>query len=530
MGGHSRSQSIRLPSVAEMVAHLDRFVHAQSSAKRDLATAVYNHFLGCHYAESADTIHTDLERQHVLLLGPTGSGKTFLIRMLADYLGVPLSASSATSFSEVGYVGDKVESLIANLLVLTNGDVAKAERGIVFIDEIDKIKRGHGTGRDVSGEGVQAALLTLLDGRTITLRTGGESTQIDVSKILFICAGAFVGLAEIVRDRLQQERGGGFGFAAAIDRRDIHPADLSEDDLIERCETSDLESFGMIPELIARFSRVSATRQLGREDLIRILTDVEGSPVAKAKTLFGLHGIELDFEREALEAIADRAQQFRTGARGLKRAVRRALATVDYRLPELSAEGIARITVTRETVVRGAEPRLDRVLRASGPGLEAKAEGLRRTALRSAVGSGGKPGGGFAARATKISDTSQWSMAKLKSHLEAMKRDHLDWPNTTGSARKWWSDFEAQNSKDQGKLQTVVLLAEELASRRASITDFFLAYVYSNTDNILANLHYLDYTRLKKEEERRRRGNHHDTPPAKADDGEGGDLGADDPA
>ncbi len=520
---NSQNQSTRLPTPREMIAHLDRFVLGQERVKRDLATAIYNHYIGASYAETPDAEHRDLERQHILLLGSTGSGKTFIVRTLADYLGVPLCVASATSFSEAGYVGDKVESLILNLVSIANGDVAKAERGIIFIDEIDKIKKGgQGVGRDVSGEGVQAALLTLLDGRTITIRTGGgEPTHIDVSKILFVCAGAFVGLTDIIRERLKTEQGGNLGFASAIARGDGDAAELCEDDLIERCETADIESYGMIPELIGRLATIAATRQLGRENLMRMLTEVEGSPIAKAKTLFALHGIDLEFEHAALDEIAGRALRLRTGARGLKRAVLGALAAVDYRLPELAADGVTRITVTKETVAQGHEPRMQRGARDDARGNETEADRLRQIALlpaacRRAVPDAQGP------LAHGISDTRRWSAARLRDRLETLKRDRLDWPNTTGSARKWWSAFEDE-SKD--RLWVVVRLAEELAIRKATITEFFLSYVYSNTDNIQANLHYLDFTRLKKAEEAKR-AKERKEPPGTAGDPE--NVGGDD--
>ena len=316
----------QLPTPQEMIAHLDRFVHGQERAKRDLSVAVYNHFLGARYSEHPDAQFGDFERQHILLLGPTGCGKTYLVRCLAEYLGVPLSAATATAFSEVGYVGDHVDSLISNLLMLTNGDVPQAQRGIVFLDEIDKIKRSSGSSRDVSGEGVQSALLTLLDGRETTLKWADKPVVIDVSKILFICTGAFVGLDQVIDRRIQQSSG--LGFASLLKPR----PPSKQDDPLAAVETGDLVEFGMIPEFIGRFSTVTALHQLSRQDLISILTNAEGSTISKQQIFCRLHGIDLLFEPSALEAIADQALALGTGARGLRRSVLRTLDPIDYRL------------------------------------------------------------------------------------------------------------------------------------------------------------------------------------------------------
>ena len=502
MAHGSAELPMMLPTPREIIAHLDKYVHGQTRAKKHLATAVYNHYIGTSYAESPEAKYGDLERQHILLLGSTGSGKTHIVRTLADFLGVPVSTSSATSFAEVGYAGDHVESLISNLLLLTNGDVAKAQRGIVFLDEVDKIKRGETMTRDVSGEGVQAGLLQLLDGRMTTIRSGGSATQIDVSKILFICAGAFVGLADTIRDRLRLRGGGGIGFARATLGEQEETESLSEDELIERCETSDLVNFGLIPEFIGRFAEVTSTRSLSRQDLLDIMTRVEGSPIAKQKMFFALHGIELEFNDEAMDELAIRAEALRTGARGLRRVVLRALDPVDHRVPDLAAEGVRRIVITRATVRDGADPIMERSASdAAKTGSTTPADVLRLSALvpaaiRGRFSNDGKP------LPAGVSDSANWSDQQVAKRIVEMKNVG-GWSETTGSARQWWSAFEAEN-KDRSRL--VLRLLEELAIRNATITEFFLSYVYSNTDNIQANLHYLDYTRLKKEEERKKAG------------------------
>ncbi len=505
-----------LPTPTEMIRHFDRFVLGQDRSKRQLAVAVYKHYLGSRCGELPEAPAIDFERQHVLLLGPTGSGKTLLIRTLADMLGVPVVLAAATSFVETGYVGDHVESLLAGLLRAAGGDVERAHRGIVFIDEIDKIKRERGSCRDISGEGVQSSLLTLLDGGGgMARRDGPRSAAIDPSKVLFVCAGAFVGLEEIARERLceQSPSGFGFGFAsggrAAADRgkqdpRTIAPSEMSPQDLLDRIETADLVKFGMIPEFIGRFSTISALRPLGREDLMRILTDVEGSLYPRQRALYALHGIDLDFRPEALAAIADEAARLGTGARGLRRALFRAMDSVDFRLPELAAEGVTRITFTVESVRDGAEPNMQRDKDRGGePGRVTQAKTLRAGALRPAAKRNRPPrdaGVGVGAGA-EITDTTGMTIAQVRERLDTV-REQLAWADTTGSARKWWLAFEEENKH---RLALVLRLAEELLMRSATVTEFFLAYVYSNTQNIQANLHYLDYQRLKKRDEERRK-------------------------
>jgi ATP-dependent Clp protease ATP-binding subunit ClpX len=490
----------RLPTPAEIIAHLERFVCGQQRAKRDLSVAVYNHYLGARYAETPEAQFRDLDRQHILLLGPTGCGKTYLIRTLAKFLGVPVASASATSFAETGYVGDHVTSLLQQLLSLTNRDVARAQRGIVFIDEIDKIKRGRQTQRDVSGEGVQAGLLTLLDGEETSIEYDNSRVQIDVSKILFICSGAFAELPEIIRARLKAAGPSGFGFAVAA--QDQSPDDMSENELMAISETRDLEAFGMIPELIGRFNTITALESLGREDLVRILTSVEGSSVAKRRLFWALHGIDLVFDEEALEQIAAEATRLKTGARGLKRMVDSALDQVDYRLPDLAASGVTKVVVTRETVTHGAEPEIiSEAPQTDGEGKaeSTAAERLRESALLPAAIRGAVPQRS-APLPAGISDTSGWTDQQVRDRLEEVKHGHIDWDHATSSARMWWQAFEQEN---KGRLKLVLRLAEELMIRRATITDFFFAYVHSKTDNILANLHYLDYIKLKREAENR---------------------------
>ncbi len=486
------------PTPAEMIRHLDRFVRGQARAKRDLAVAVYHHYLS---QAHRDREGSDFGWHHLLLIGPTGVGKTHLVKTLADFLGVPVGFSSATSLVEVGYKGNSVETVVRELLDRADGDPRKAERGIIFIDEIDKIRRGETGGRDISGEGVQNALLTLLDGR---MSSGEDSTrhpEVDTSRLLFVCGGAFVGLDGIVKKRRGTSRGT-IGFHARPDERVEAMPDRPVYEALCQAQTADLVEFGMIPEFVGRFATVSVLHELSRTDLRSIIGgETERSPLALRQKMAALHGIDLVLTDGALDAIAAEAVALGTGARGLQRLIGRTLDTVDHRWPELADQGVRRVVVGEDCVLRGAEPLPEKKGRA-----KKRVDGvLREVAL---TGSAQQPVSEREIRADSmrhrgISDTRGWSQDKILRTLEEIKEQNLGWKKTTGSAQKWWEAFESEN---RHRPALILTLAEELKWRAATITEFFLAYVYSNTDNIQANLHYLDYTRLKKEEERNKKG------------------------
>ena len=513
-----------LPTPKEMIAELDRYVIGQDRAKRDLAVAIYNHYISIAYTSLHDAKHQDFGPQHILLLGPTGSGKTFLVRCIAKMLNVPISFASATALAEVGYKGDSVDVLVRNLVAAAEGDIYKAERGIIYLDEFDKIRRAHGDiARDVSGEGVQNALLTLLDGRRTTLSETFQSSRvtIDVSKILFICTGAFSDLPRIVRRRAEKANGFGFGKSSQSNPTDSVETD---DDAYAEAIPEDLIQYGFIPEIIGRFSTISATKSLTTDMLKRILVSGRDSIFDKQRTLFALHGIELEIQDAALVAIAKKSRKLGAGARGLVRLLFRALDDVDWRLPDLHADGVVKVIITPETVNRTGEAIL--IYRDDLPGDgPADEQGGPPSAPHDAGPSRGGPSepayppidelrsrallplkiSSSALRKGQtsegITDTRGWSNEQMASRLKAV-RSQLGWDSTTGSARKWWQAFEDQNS---ASLTHVLRLAEELLARNSTITEFFLAYVYSNTDNIPANLHYLDYSRAKKADEKRKR-------------------------
>lgn len=479
-----------LPTPTEMIAHLDRYVLGQQGAKRDIAVAVYNHY----FSQGWRDMHgTDLGRHHILLLGPTGVGKTHLVRTLADFLGVPVGFSSAAGLVEAGYKGNSVETLVEALLDRAGGDARRAEKGIIFIDEIDKIRRGETGGRDVSGEGVQNALLTLLDGRRAEGQEGNRHPPVDTGRLLFICTGAFVGLPEIVEKRLgRHQRRIGFSpkglEEVPPDARPIYTA-------LCQAETQDLVAFGMIPEFIGRFATLTALHELGVKDLRAILDGggIEDSALARQRRMAALHGIELVIEPAALDAIAEDAAALGTGARGLHRLIGRAVDAVDYRWPELAGEGVTRVVVTRASVEDGAPPLLEK---SAVPFHPRQDEMIRRDCLKGLPPKPreSRPAATVDCTTTGLSDTTAWSREEILTVYEKLKNECLGWDQTTGNARKWWETFEKETA---ARPSVLLRLTEELRNRKATIADLFNAFIHSNTDNIQANLHYLDYLKCK---------------------------------
>jgi len=325
--------------------HLDQYVIGQDRAKQVLSVAVVNHYKRI----TNPNPDIEIEKCNILMLGPTGSGKTLLAKTVARYLDVPFVIADATSLTEAGYVGDDVESLISRLFAAAGGDIAKTQRGIVFIDEIDKISRRSESAsitRDVSGEGVQQALLKLVEGTKCRVTpTGnrkhpsGDMIEIDTTNILFIAGGAFVGLDNVVKNRVQ---GTSIGFGAKIKNNAItHLDQVTPEDLIK---------FGMIPEFVGRFPSWVALNELSKEDLIRILLDVKHSYIAQYSWLFEQDKVELEFSPEALEMIADRTILNKTGARGLHSELERVLLPHMFYLASYRKQGINRVYIDTDQV------------------------------------------------------------------------------------------------------------------------------------------------------------------------------------
>jgi ATP-dependent Clp protease ATP-binding subunit ClpX len=352
---NEQSSEVEILTPKELKAILDDYVIGQEQAKKVLSVAVYNHYKRIFKGEK-DSDTTELSKSNVLLIGPTGSGKTLLAQTIAKYLDVPLAIADATSLTEAGYVGDDVENVVTRLIQAANGDIQKAQKGIIFIDEIDKIARmseNRSITRDVSGEGVQQALLKIIEGSVVNVppkggrkHPGQDAIELDTTDVLFICGGAFDGIQDIIA---QRKGGNILGFNQEKRSKE------EKENIISEIESDDLVKYGLIPELIGRLHMIATLKEIDEEAMIHILTEPKNSLVKQYTKLFNMDDVSLKFDKASLKEIASAAIERKTGARGLRSILEDVMLDVMFELPEYKGKTI---TITKDVVNKTKKPKI----------------------------------------------------------------------------------------------------------------------------------------------------------------------------